>query len=167
MSNDVKRLADDDWELLLPTSSLTLGKTVYSLEPMGLAVLASVVKDIKTIQIDLKENEVTLQNYSDIDKLISMTSVVLEKIPQVLQKASNIHVDDLARLPLNVAVQVLGTVLDVNIKSHEGLEKNLLDLAMKIAKVTNMTDMGSETSSNSLLSQDTNGKTSKTTHSVK
>lgn len=164
MSDEVKRLTDDDWDLLLPEKSITLGKTLYPIKPMGLEVLASVVADVKTIQSDLKEAGVTLENYSDIDRLVFMTSAILENVPQALQKASGLHIEDLKRLPLNIVVKVLGTVLDINIESHEGLEKNLLDLAEKINKVT---DTGLGMSSNSSSGQATSGKKSKSTRLAK
>lgn len=164
MSNEVKRLTDEDWALLLPEQNIQLGKTQYAIKPMGLEVLASVVNDVKSIQVELKEAGVTLENYSELDKLLAMTSIVLENIPQALQKASTLHIADLNRLPITAAVSVLSSVLDINIKSHEGLEKNLLDLATKIAKVTD-TGLGMPSSSSS--SQDTSGEKSKDTPSAK
>jgi len=155
MSDDAKRLTDADWDLLLPEKVAKLGSTEIPIKPMGLETLASVIRDVKSIQGELTEAGITLQNYSDIDKLIAMTSAVLDRIPEAMQKASGIHVDDLKRLPLNAAVHVLGVVLDANIDSHEGLEKNLLDLAGKIGKLT---DTGLGTSSSSSSDQDMGGK---------
>lgn len=129
------RLTNDDWQDLLPGTEIKLGKSVISLYPLGVGLLTEVIRKLNLIKDEIIEAGIDFTNFSDIKKLLPLTSVILEKCPEIIQTATNIHVDDIKRLPLDTCVKLINDVIDINLKSKEGLEKNFIALTQKISSM--------------------------------
>jgi len=153
--NGKVKLSEGDWELLLPSKSVTLGGTVVDIKPLGLEEFVKAVTRITTIREDFAQAGVTLENFNTGEGLTKFATILIEKLPDVLSDATKLEVNDLKRLPLASAVCLLDAVLEANIESQDGLLKNFEALAGKVSRL-----MGSmsETSPNSLSRPDTTGE---------
>jgi hypothetical protein len=174
MNEDKFRLTDEDFALLLPTEVVTVGKSLVPVAPLGIADLQILVQKLSAIHSDLVEAGITLKNYSDESKLLPLVDIIMGKAPTILSDASGIAVEDLRRLPLTSTVKIASEVLRINVKSQEGLEKNLSSLADMIARIqsgavgkTAPTGQGSVSPSKGSSKQGTRGKQSKGTRQVK
>jgi len=127
---------DLDWDSLFPGSDLTIGKQTIPIKPLSLFQLAKVTRTLKGFGKLLSEEGVSWENYQQQDNIVLIASVLLDQFPEVLSEASNIHVEDIQRLPLESIVSVLDKVLEVNLESRESLEKNFKSLAAKFTKAT-------------------------------
>lgn len=107
--DDVKKvsLTQDDWEMLLPSEEYKLGKTTLTIEPLGIKVLAKVLKKLESIittwkDVILDKSEVQAQEFIKQAKgkgkkkkggfvneiKPSETQTLIEKIEQVLPRIS-------------------------------------------------------------------------------
>ncbi len=127
---------DLDWDSLFPGSELSIGDQKIEIKPLSLFQLAKVTRTLKGFGKLLSEEGVSWENYQQQDNIVLIASVLLDQFPEVLSEASNIHVDDIQRLPLENIVSVLDKVLEVNLESRESLEKNFKSLAAKFTKAT-------------------------------
>jgi len=126
--------SDDDWKSLLPGKPFKLGHKAIDLYPLGAGTLAEITRSIWTIQEDIAEAGVNKENIGDPESILKITSIILEKAPDILEKATGIATADVKRLPLDLCVDLVTAVLDVNIESRESLEKNFITLAQKVQR---------------------------------
>jgi len=168
-------LSEEDFELLLPGKIITVGKSEIVIKPLGTEMLKLMFQRLGAIAGTLKEAGITFKNYNKEDQLFKLVEVIMDKAPSLLSDASNIEIADLQRLPVMTNVQILTDVLEINIESQEGLEKNLHVLAGMIGRLKAVTLDGelppaeevSAQSSKGLLKKATLGKKSKGTRRVK
>ena len=52
-------------------------------------------------------------------------TTLVERVPELMEEATGINRDDIARLPLAKGVELLRKAIEVNVKSQETLVKNL------------------------------------------
>lgn len=121
----MKRLTDEDFNLLLPGEVVKLGKTDILIKPVSpfsddFKLLYLRLKELESI---FKESEITFQNFPY--KLPVVTEIIFEHAPDILSMITDIHEDDLKRLPLGKIAEIIETIMKVNQKSYEGFEKNL------------------------------------------
>lgn len=122
---------DLNLEELFPGSTIDICGQVVVIRPLGLWDLANVVKKLKGFASILKDQGVSLQNFKEPEHMFTIASTLLEQFPEVLEEASNIDIDSLKALPLDVIVQILNKVIDVNLEARESLEKNFESLTKK------------------------------------
>lgn len=168
-------LSEQDFELLLPGKTITVGTSEIVIKPLGMERLKLMFQRLGTIAETLKAEGITFKNYNKEDKLLKLVEVIMDKAPDLLSDASNIKLADLQRLPVMINVRILTDVLELNIESQEGLEKNLHVLAGMIGRLK-AGALGTEPppakeasvqSSKDLLKRVTPGKKSKGTRRVK
>ena len=123
-----------DWDNLFPGSTLKIGEQNIIIPPLGLRQLAKVAQQLKGFGTILVEEDINFDNFKEPEKFISLAAILLEQFPDVLSDVSNIHVDDLQEMPLEIIVELLDKVFEVNIESREALEKNFNSLAEKFQK---------------------------------
>jgi len=121
-----------DLESLFPGDTLTIGDQVLDLRPLNIKQLAVVARKLKGFGGLLSEEGITWENYSNPENLLKMAVVLLEQFPEVLEEASNIDMDSLQELPIDVVVEILDKVIDVNLKSKEKLMGNFKSLTQKL-----------------------------------
>ena len=158
------KLTDSDWDLLLPGKVVTLGNTILDVKPLGLEDLGSIIRRVSTIRDDLSKSGLTLENYSKGEGLMKLTTILVEKIPDVLSDATGVAVEDIRKLPLTMTMSLLSAVIEVNLQSQEGLLKNFETLA---ENVTTLVGSISGKSLSSSLKTDTVGEMLKNTPSEK
>jgi len=129
------RLTDADFELLLPGSPLTIGKTDIVIRPLGIGELKDILARVNVIGSGLRDEGITASNYTEAEQILKLVTLIMDKAPAILSDAAKIALEDLVRLPLAINAQILEKVLEVNIESQEGLEKNLQRLADMIGRI--------------------------------
>lgn len=132
MAKDRQRLTLD-LEALFPGDTLKIGEAVVDIRPLGIKQLAIISRKLKGFTSVLADEGVTWDNYNQPDSLLKLATILLEQFPEVLEEASNIALEDLQELPLEIVVEILDKVLDVNMKSKEKLEGNFESLVSKFS----------------------------------
>ncbi len=121
-----------DLESLFPGDTLTIGNQTVDIRPLGLEQLAIIARKLKGFGSVLSKEGVTWNNYNQPENLLKLAVILLEQFPEVLEEASNIALEDLKLLPIEIIVEVLDKVLEVNMKSKEKLEGNFKSLIEKL-----------------------------------
>ena len=125
-----------DLEALFPGDTLKIGEQTIDIRPLGILQLAIIARKLKGFGKVLSDEGVTWDNYNQPENLLKLAVILLEQFPEVLEEGSNIAVDDLQELPIDIVVEILDKVLEVNMKSKEKLEGNFKSLAGKFNLAT-------------------------------
>lgn len=134
-------LTMDDWNALLPGETFRLGKQEIVIRPLGLEKLSTVLSGIAVLAKEWRDVIVKAEkkNVVMIDKVIEylprVSKVMVDQAPELLSEMSNISVDDIKKLPIKTATELMAFCLEVNIKSQQGMEKNLVELADRMATI--------------------------------
>lgn len=125
-----------DYDSLFPGDSLEIGNSTVIIRPLGLEQISILTKRIKSLGIILDKEGVTWDNYADKSSLFKIAVVIIDSFPDVLEEASNIHIDDLKLLPLDQIVKIINKVVEVNLKSRDDLVKNFKSLTEQLVNQT-------------------------------
>jgi len=138
MAKEKKRLKLD-LESLFLGDSFTIGETNINISPFGIKQLATIARKLKAFGATLAEQGVTWDNYNTPENLLQLSILALEEFPDILEEATNVDIEDLQELPIDIIVELVDKVLEVNMKAKEKLEGNFKSLAEKLnlTKVTN------------------------------
>lgn len=131
-----------DLEELFPGEIFPIGTQNMVIPPLESGQIASIFKKVKSLINSLKDDGVTFQNYMEPDNMLKLATVVLDQSPELLEECSNIHVDDIKRLPIEKIVELMTVIIEVNIKAKESLLGNLASLAGIFKKITPAETMG-------------------------
>ena len=121
-----------DLESLFPGDTIKIGEQTIDIRPLGIMQLATIARKLKGFGTILEEEGVTWDNYSQPENLLKLAVVLLDQFPEVLEEGSNIAVEDLQVLPLEIVVEILDKVMEVNMKSKEKLEGNFKSLVGRL-----------------------------------
>ncbi len=157
---EIKRLDDNDWEALLRVEVFRLGERDWPIRPVGLDDLGEITKSLKRISGELIEAGVTLKNFQS-EKLDVVLTLVVSNAPEILEKMTGLHRDDIRKLPLDILVDMFNTALDVNLASQDDLAKNLVALAEKMGSLA--AGAMQSTPSSPSFDRGTTGESSETT----
>lgn len=139
---DRVKLGDDDWKVLFPGEDFAIGSTTLRIEPLSLKGLSVVVDKLSRIIHQVVELDIDLDHLErDADKIVNVVHLVVNEAPEILSEMSGLDKDDVAGLPIDLAVDLFNKCLDVNIASQESLTKNFKSLGDRLVKF-----MGSPTS---------------------
>jgi len=128
---DPQRLSVETLEELLPGDVVTIGMQEVLIRPLGLLSLGIISRKIKVFIKELSDRDITLENCKSPENIIDIASELLERFPEVLASATNIHVEDIKQLPVDTIVVLLDKVIDVNMKSNDSFLGNLNSLTSK------------------------------------
>lgn len=132
MSQETKvKLSSEDWTNLIPTKTVPIASKSVTVKPFGFAKLTETIRKFKAVQNQLTEMGVTLANYNEPENLLSITLVILERMPELILDSSNLDPEDIKEIPVNIALTLVEAMLDANIESQKGFLKNLTALASK------------------------------------
>ncbi len=118
-----------DLESLFPGDTIIIGDNTLDIRPLGIKQLAIIARKLKGFGVILNEDGITWDNYNQPENLIKLAVILLEQFPEVLGESSNIAIEDLHELPIDIIVELLDKVIEVNMKSKEKLEGNFKSLA--------------------------------------
>lgn len=131
MAEKIRTKLTLDLESLFPGDTITIGEQVVPIKPLGLKQLATVTRTLKGFTTLLSEQGVTWDNYSEPESLLKIAVVLLDQFPEVLEEASNIAIEDLEALPMDIIIEILDKVIEVNMESKDTLVGNFKSLAAK------------------------------------
>ncbi len=121
-----------DLESLFPGDTIKIGEQIIDIRPLSIKQLAVIARKLKGFGAVLEEENVTWENYGNPENLLKLAVVLLDQFPEVLEEASNIAIDDLQSLPLDIVVQILDKVLEVNMNSKDKLSGNFKSLVSRL-----------------------------------
>jgi len=134
----VTRLNNEDWDALFPGEEYKIASTTFRLVPLSLKGIATITTKLSkmasifaSVQSTLSLEDVDSRN---IESITGVVEIIMEKAPEILSVMSGLHIEDIQRLPLTVAVDLFNKCLDVNIESQESLIKNFKTLGEKFNK---------------------------------
>ena len=113
-----------DLEALFPGEPLMIGDQQVLIRPLVAEQIAILTIKAKGYGTVLADQGVTWDNYNQPENLFTMATVLIKQFPEVLEELSDIHKDDLIKLPIDVIVTVIDKVIEVNLKAKENFEKN-------------------------------------------
>lgn len=117
-----------DLETLFPGETISIGENAVYIEPLNIKQLAVIAAKLNGLFKILNDDGITTENYNSPENLLKIASILLEQFPTVLEEASNIEIESLEQLPLEMVIEILNTVISVNLKSKEKLEGNFKSL---------------------------------------
>jgi hypothetical protein len=120
-----------DLDQLFPGKTLKIGSQTLYIQPLGAGKLVILIKKFKTVVKSLEEDGVTWDNFQSPENMFKLITKVMEDFPELLAEASNIHVDDLKSLPIELNLQILDKVIEVNMESKDSLLGNFNSLMGK------------------------------------
>lgn len=135
MAQEPQRL-NLDTDSLFPAETIEIAGQVVEIRPLGFSKLASVMRKARAYGAMFSEAGVTFENFNTPEHIVTIASVLMEHSPELISEASNIHEDDIKQLPIEYVFEIVSTVIDVNMKSKEKLEKNWNSLAEKLGMTT-------------------------------
>jgi len=112
-----------DLDQLFPGETIEIGNSSIVIRPLSIEQIAIITKKLKGFTKILEDDGVTWENFNNPNSMFKIAVVILENFPDVLEEASNVAIEDLKPLPLEVIVQIVNKIIDVNLKSKEDLEK--------------------------------------------
>jgi hypothetical protein len=157
MSDDFKRLDDDDWGELFPSRSVPIGKRNHEMRPLSLEEIGKLTGTLKgpAIRKRMEMAGVTRENAGR--KIPQLAQILIDSAPEALEIAFQLHRDDIKRLPMSAFLKLADAAVEINVESQGGLEKNLWALGGAIVPVL----VGAlETLSSSSASADTDSEKS-------
>ena len=123
--NDKEKIKlDIDFDALFPSKVFSIGGKDIQIYPLNIGQIAFVIKKVKNLIPIFKSEDITFDNYSQPDKLITLVSILMESAPEILSEATGIHQESLAKLPLSNTVEIFSVALEANLESKESLIKN-------------------------------------------
>lgn len=129
------KLKESDWEVLFPAEDFKIGSTTLELTPLSLSGLATITRRLTNVVDKVTALELNLDSLtSEAGKIVQLVALILDDAPEILAEMSGLDLEDIQRLPLDVAVGLFSACLDVNLRSQESLVKNFKGLGGKVAK---------------------------------
>jgi len=134
--------SDDEWKEILHIEEVMIGGKLIPISPLGFEDLVYVIVRLMSLAKIFNKENISLNSLSSedgipIETLQKILKIVMSNIPDIVEKCCGIPFEDFRRLPLGPAVEIVKTVLQVNITAFEGLEKNLQGLADNLKVITN------------------------------
>ena len=121
-----------DLESLFPGETITIGDQILDIRPLGIKQLAILARKLKGLGSLLESENITLDNYNQPANIFKIAVLLLEQFPEVLEEASNIALEDLEPLPLDIIVEIVEKVIAVNSKSKDKFLGNFQSLIKKL-----------------------------------
>ena len=124
-----------DLDALLPGEEFMIGSQSVTIRPLNLQQYRLIMGKVRSLIEYCKSKGLTEDNFRETDKFIELVEILLDKFPDLLEEVSNIHIDDLQELPVDVVVSLLDKCLEVNVKSKDSLMGNFKSLAEKMSSL--------------------------------
>lgn len=125
-----------DVEALLPGEEFQIGSQSVTIRPLSLQQYSFILGKLRALASYCKEQGITEENFQETLVFIQLAEIILSKFPDILEEVSNIHIDDLQELPIEIIVSLIDKCLDVNLKAKESLMGNFKSLTGKMASLS-------------------------------
>jgi hypothetical protein len=134
MAKEKQRLKIDV-DALFPAETVEIGVTKVEIRPLGFRELTSLMRKLRSYGELFSKEEITWENFNQTENVVTIAYILMENAPHIIAEASNIEEEDILELPIEYVFDIVSTVVDVNMKSKEKLEKNWKSLAEKLGMV--------------------------------
>lgn len=124
-----------DLDALLPGDVFTIGDQDVMIRPLGLLQYKTITSKLKALIGELSAAGVTRENFKQPESIVTIAEVLLTKFPDILEEVSNIAMEDLELLPLEVIVSLVDKCLEVNMRAKDSLLGNWMSLMGKMEKL--------------------------------
>ena len=148
---EVTRLKEGDWKEIFNISLFTIGSTELPIKALVLEDLADVCAMIgKASDVIIQKTAIFQDKSKSISEKIEVAAPVIAKViandfPEIVQKMSGLHIDDIKKLPAPIQVELALKCVEVNLESMESLAKNLQALMEKAVTLSqSVNNMGKE-----------------------
>jgi hypothetical protein len=103
--------------------------------PIGLRRITQLGRRIGNIIAVLKTNGVNWDNFTEEGRIPDLAYAVVAEIPDLLSDLTGIHEEDISRLPLEDAIRLIETVVEVNISDLGAFEKKAKSLVDAVSRM--------------------------------
>jgi len=124
-----------DLDSLFPGTAITIGNQSIVIRPLNIEQLSVLSKKATGLGSILTEKGVTWENFNDPKHIFSIAIAILGNVPDILEEAANIKIEDLKKLPIELIVTIIEAIISENLKSKVEMEKNFKSLTKKFRPV--------------------------------
>ena len=123
MENSI--FSDDDWAVLLPENIVQIGSKAISIKPLTISNFSTISAKATHVFKQLKAKGYFTDPETYGNDIAKAAPFILSEIPEVISEITSIPEGDLKRLPIGKVVEIITSIIEINIRDHETLEKNL------------------------------------------
>ena len=88
MTEDRKvEITKEDWDNLIPVKEVKIASQTICVKPLGFKKLRETIKKFNGIKSELIEQGITLDNYNETNNLLTLATVIFDKIPEVFRSS--------------------------------------------------------------------------------
>lgn len=109
---------------LYRVETINIAGQSVSIRPLSLRQLAALVSKAQLIANRCAEEGITWENFRQPAKALALAMILVTDFVDVLSEASNIEEEDLQQLPVEIILEIINTVIKVNMDSKDDLAKN-------------------------------------------
>lgn len=118
------RLTESDFEILLPSTVVKLGKTNVTVAPLDIHdsqyFMACMREEWPQLEHELTERGITENNFEE--RLFDVSEIILTRSPMLIAVLTDVHPEDAARLPTLAVFELLEAVIAVNFRDRDFFE---------------------------------------------
>ena len=133
-SSERQRL-DLDLDSLFPGEEYTIGKNKIKIRPFGADQLSDILKKLEELGGIITSAGITWDNLQSPDKFLKLTIIIFDHFPELIEEATNVHVDDIKKLPLEIIMELLDRIFAVNLASKDNFAKNWQSLTKSFTEI--------------------------------
>ena len=122
-------------ENIFPQKTIPVGSGTVTLKAMPFGTIVSVITQLKEFGGRLKEQGVTWDNYQEQKQSVIMAVTLAQEFPSLLSEMTNIELESINALPLDVLVEIVSGTVEVNLKSKDNFLKNFKGLTENLQKM--------------------------------
>lgn len=132
---DKVKLTSEDWDALMPGAKYKLGNTSLQLRPLTITEITEITRIFKKTSTTLLDRGIDSEDYFAADNLAIIAEIIIEAAPGIVSDCSGLDVDDVKRLPVEWAIDLIRELIEINLGAKSSLEKNLTALTETIKGV--------------------------------
>ena len=118
-------LSNEDWDALLPSKDFMLGTVKLALRPLTLIEITMIVRTVKGAADVFKNEGINQENYNTLSNMAIITDVVITSVPDIISDCCGLAVEDISKLPIEWAINLVSELVAINLESKDSLTKNL------------------------------------------
>jgi hypothetical protein len=159
-------LSDEDWELLLPSKAVTLGKSSISITPLCIEDFSKLTTKTVYVFNRVKELGEPTEIFRSATGFKKIVDIIVKEAPEIISLLTGIPIVDIKRLPVAKNLELMNVAWEVNTADQEALAKNLEGVAVMLNQISGgmlrnmMGTPDSEMPSSSLSEKGTDGEMS-------
>jgi NTP pyrophosphatase (non-canonical NTP hydrolase) len=134
-SNTKKTKLNLDFNALFPGKLYKIQDQEIEIKPVNVSQIAYIIKKIQSLIPLFQKNDISGDNFNSSSNLITLVSILFEHAPEILSEITQIEIESLQQLPLDIVIDIFAVAIEVNLESKDSLEKNYQSLKINIKKI--------------------------------